>query len=78
MAKISMATLNDKIDQVKQAQGNVMPCVTDKERNRAKMYLSKVGLELIKMLEGDLNAHAKKLVAKAESVIDRNVKILGA
>jgi len=76
MAKITKTQLQDQMDTVKYAAGNIMPCVNDTEKNRAKDYLRTVGLQLIEMLEDDLAKPALSLVAKAESMIDRNVKLL--
>ena len=76
VAKITKTILQEKIYQVRQAQGNLPPCVNDRERNQAKTYIRKVGLELIHMLDGDLTKLALTLVSKAEAVVDYNVKLL--
>ena len=73
MAKITKALLKDKLYQVKQASTDIYACVGEAEIKRGVVHLKKVGLELIRMSEGVLNHHAKKLIPLVERQIDLNV-----
>ena len=74
MAKTTKKALQDAIDTLSYWQTDSHGAVGEQEKDGAVNRLRKYGLDLIKLLQTDLNAHAQKIRNTGERMIDINVK----
>ncbi len=74
MAKLNKKQVNQSIESLRFAINDSHGAVGNQELSYAKKRIQESASRLMHILECDMNAHAKKLIQEAESMVDKATK----